>query len=401
MKNFLFSGQGNTPPTEYGSTPTERVRTLQSARPASRAAKSTIVVIALMCIFLLVHSLQQGQIVYFSMTPIPGNAILLTGGFNQCSVASFNPFCHEHQTADASLLRANGLHRSGTRGMNQPRMLHTATTLNDGKVLVVGGVETDHDGYSPQVLASAEIYAPEDGRWRTVASMGTARDAHTATLLGDGRVLVCCGASRANVGSAEVYDPLRAQWEATEPMSVVRRGHTATRLSSGLVAVIGGTTARAYDDSSVDIYDPSTNLWRPTHSMSEGRSGHTATLLDDGRVLVVGGRNASGTLAATEIYDPISDTWQTLPPMQQARAGHAATLLDDGRVLVTGGRGVAGSVTLASVELFDPATAQWRQLPPMQQARAGHTAILSPTGLVVVGGGETATANPTLETYTP
>ena len=63
----------------------------------------------------------------------------------------------------------------------------TATLLPNGKVLVVGG----RDSIGP--IASAELYDPATGIWSSTGSLNTGRDAHTATLLQDGTVLVAGG----------------------------------------------------------------------------------------------------------------------------------------------------------------------------------------------------------------
>ncbi len=68
-------------------------------------------------------------------------------------------------------------------------------------------------------------------------------------------------------------------------MSVSRQYHTATLLPNGKVLVCGGLSG----GSSADLYDPDTNTWAPTGAMGAGRDGHTATLLADGTVLVCGG----------------------------------------------------------------------------------------------------------------
>ena len=56
-------------------------------------------------------------------------------------------------------------------------------------------------------LSSAELYDPASGTWTATGSLGTARDAHTATLLPNGKVLVAGGNNGPALSSAELYDP--------------------------------------------------------------------------------------------------------------------------------------------------------------------------------------------------
>lgn len=66
----------------------------------------------------------------------------------------------------------------------------TATLLLDGQVLVVGGYRAL---VQDQALASGELYDPIVGSWTSAGEMTEARHGHTATLLDDGRVLVVGG----------------------------------------------------------------------------------------------------------------------------------------------------------------------------------------------------------------
>ncbi|MFN2606564.1 MAG: kelch repeat-containing protein [Acidimicrobiales bacterium] len=68
----------------------------------------------------------------------------------------------------------------------------TATDLEDGRVLVVGGTDDFTPGRAT-TLASAELYDPSTGTWSATGSVAVGRSSHTATRLADGRVLVAGG----------------------------------------------------------------------------------------------------------------------------------------------------------------------------------------------------------------
>jgi hypothetical protein len=155
---------------------------------------------------------------------------------------------------------------------------HTATLLNDGRVLVVGGVGT-------------EAYDPATGAWSRAGTMpfNTGSYSHTATLLSDGRVLVVIGSS------AALYDPPTGTWALTGSPGEFHIGHTATRLASGKVLVAGGASeCTSMESSSAQLnkseeYDPVNGTWSSGTTMGMGRFNHAAALLNDGRVLVAGG----------------------------------------------------------------------------------------------------------------
>src|SRR5437588_13063034 len=88
--------------------------------------------------------------------------------------------------------------------MKVARYNHTATLLKNGKVLVVGGVDS-----SGNILASAELYNPTAGTWSLTGSLHVARENFKATPLSNGKVLVDGGIDSSGMAlvSAELYDP--------------------------------------------------------------------------------------------------------------------------------------------------------------------------------------------------
>jgi hypothetical protein len=89
--------------------------------------------------------------------------------------------------------------------MAVPRERHTATLLGNGMVLIAGGV--NETGMDSLYLKSAELYAPAAGTFAATNSMAVARSDHTATLLPSGKVLIAGGSDSTNVfARAELFE---------------------------------------------------------------------------------------------------------------------------------------------------------------------------------------------------
>ncbi|MCB1058273.1 MAG: hypothetical protein KDD11_22465 [Acidobacteria bacterium] len=312
---------------------------------------------------------------------------------------------------------------------------HTATLLDSGEVLVVGGLDP-----SGNPLASSELYDPATGSWTSVPPLSEARSGHSGTRLLTGEVVIAGGTGPGGaLASVEIFDPQIQRWATISPLQHARYDHTATLLPSGILMIIGG---RAGDDhlADVEVLDPALGSWLPGPPLLEGRSQHTATLLRNGNVLVAGGGGDGSSpgfhvaLASTEIYSPTSNSWQNstqlfytrylhtatlLPsgnvlfwggvgtPVSESttvellnpqtgertltgqsagrRWRHSSTLLTSGRVLIVGGEDSSGPVS--SVEDYDPELGSWSEGPALLTARGGHTSALLPSGKVLVAGG--------------
>lgn len=263
--------------------------------------------------------------------------------------------------------------------MSTERQGHTATLLDDGTVLVVGGIERNAPWAA---TTTAERYDPATDTWTPAASMRFPRADHTATRLPDGRVLITGGGEQSDpLASTEIYDPASDGWIAGPEMSWPRDKHTATLLRDGRVLLTGGWTFRT---DTAELLDPATGRSTATSSpMSARRASHAATLLPGGDVLVVGGYDTGFLRTATvDRYDPVEDRWTAVPSLATARAELAAAPLPGGDVLVVGGTG-----TSRSAERFDGVAPRWSAAPSMRTARDASVATVLTSGDVLVTGG--------------
>ncbi len=129
-----------------------------------------------------------------------------------------------------------------------------------------------------------------------------ARSQHATALLEGGLVLCIGGLSPSGtLASCQVYDPEKNEWYDAAPLSRPRSFHSATPLGDGKVLVLGGLDGNALATASV--FDPATDSWSPMKSLETPRYNHAATPLPDGRVVLTGGINL-GALAGAEIYQP-------------------------------------------------------------------------------------------------
>lgn len=299
-------------------------------------------------------------------TLLPSGKVLIAGGAgpsgNLSSAELYDPSTNSWAPAGSMSVARLGL---------------TATLLPTGKVMVVGGSSSDASA------KTVELYDPVANAWTTssVQAYFTHND-HTATLLQDGRVLVSGG------DGTETYSPLVDQWtKAQAPDYIMYPGHTASLLDSGQVLVVGGAEGSA--NQPAWLFDPATMAWSSATSPRFPRARHTANRLPDGRIILIGGTTQSTfghSLTSVEIYDPTTGVWSDGPPLLVARDGHIAANLPDGSLLVSGGIGLAENF-LASPERLDSAISSWSGMGEMTEGRWYHSATLLPSGKILVAGG--------------
>jgi uncharacterized protein (TIGR03437 family) len=336
-----------------------------------------------------------------------------------------------------------------TGSLSGLRQGHTATLLVSGDVLIAGGFAIQ-PGWP--VFASAELYSPLTGKFRSASGIMTSpRAGHTATLLPDGTVLIVGGegsyggaTGASSEASAELYDPGTQEFRKTGAMTAPRTDHTATLLNDGRVLIAGGVNSNEKGEqtylSSAELYDPSTGRFTATGSMKQARSFSSATLLASGKVLISGYFNYSvpdnddlehaelydpttGTFSLTaraaypefelrvassslltsgdvlntledecdpddlaELYHPSTETFDKIAKTSGIRGYTTTTALPDGKVFLAGQDFSRHESPYASAELYDPLTGQF-STPVPTASEAGHTATLLADGTVLLAGG--------------
>ena len=237
--------------------------------------------------------------------------------------------------------------------MAEPRYGHAATLLNNGTILVCGGF-TWRWGRQPRgpqtielgVSSRAEIYDPRAGSFGHSIPMSSERANHTATTLPDGKVVIVGGVNSAFnlVPTIEVFDPTTSRFEAI-PGEVRTELHTASLIGNSVI-VIGGygangvATQNGFD---IDVQRQGDFCHNLPKFLQHARGEHTATTIGqrgDQQILVLGGASDSrGTQLVLEgelvsVLGHIPSGGQNI---RHGRFGHAASLSPGGILLVVGG----------------------------------------------------------------
>ncbi|MBM3976472.1 MAG: hypothetical protein FJ299_05730 [Planctomycetes bacterium] len=282
---------------------------------------------------------------------------------------------------------------SATTGtMQHGRAGHAAVKLNDGRVMLIGGGND-----AGAIVASCDIWDPATGLCTPAAPMSTPRGQHTATLLPDGRVYVVGGLSLLNtadilatlnsaLASTTIYNPATNTWSAGPNMPKPRVGHTATLLGNGQVLIAGGIELTnliiiVVPDFSADCrrYNPATNTMSSAAAIPGARGLHAATRLSNGNAAIAGGVDGDPVLlsftvlSSVRIYNATTNAWTSVADMTNPRV-YPVLHSTGGKLVALGGLSTFDIATTSgtpvqTIETAPETGAAWSAAGSLQLAR--------------------------------
>ena len=146
-----------------------------------------------------------------------------------------------------------------TGSLAQGRGFHRATRLADGRVLLSGGFAAA-GAADFEALATSEIFDPVSEKFSSVGALEIPRVGHSTLLLPDGRVLAVGGTrggtqARSGVSATELFDARTGKWTAGPVLDPAWVGVTATLLGNGKVLLFGGEDAQGLPRPEVFLFE--------------------------------------------------------------------------------------------------------------------------------------------------
>ena len=229
------------------------------------------------------------------------------------------------------------------------RTWHTATLLPTGKVLVVGGIDSYQTGVTTGSFNSAEIYDPNTGTFSITGNLNYPRQLHSATLLNDGTVLIIGGWNSQDneVTIAEIYNPITGLFTTVSNSFC----QSTRRETSILLANQNVFIAKTESPSSLQIFDSSIGNCNTIQQSLQGIGYFSIAPLNDGRVLLAGGWDytTKTDISGLTLYDPNSNMLTYIGNMSSAKIYPIMVVFKDGRVLIIG-----GVVNSKTTEIYTP-----------------------------------------------
>ena len=316
---------------------------------------------------------------FHTATLLSNGKVLLTGGIS-AYISAYS--ANAPGLATAELYDPSAGTFTATGDMTAPRASHTATLLSDGKVLITGGYSSIAGDAFTGATATAELYDPNTGTFSLTGQMSAARFWHSATLLNNGKVLVAGGYPYPPTGTAELYDPLTGAFARTGSMTTPRAQQLATSLADGRILIVPSGDGADYDTA--EIYDPGTESFRRANWRRDDGTvaGSIATLINGNVLLTLNPSECDVPGKAAEWYDSATDQFRATGDPIYGICRPSATLLSDGTVLLATGWYVG-----AVAQIYDPVAGVFSQAANPATDRHDQSATLLLDGSVLIAGG--------------
>ncbi len=237
--------------------------------------------------------------------------------------------------------------------MFAPVFQHSGIALEDGRVLVAGGITglvANNNVIIHAVVGPIQIYDPSTEEWTVLEPIEGPGAFYSLVELADNRVLMVGVRVHEDgefVPMAALFDANSDSWVAAPPPSALRALPNLLLLQDGRVFMTAGLAVTPDDIAyfsnpdklnSSEIFDPSTGTWTRAASTQETMEEQNLFLLEDGRVLAIGTvlLDYDSTVLHAEVYDPDSDQWSALESIDPYFVYLDGVELADERLLVTG-----------------------------------------------------------------
>lgn len=253
---------------------------------------------------------------------MPNGKVLITGGFAAFALTDVLALLQGIQGSTEVFDPATLTFVAGPT-LLEPRALHTSTTTATGRVLIAGGMTLLPIVNIPTVSSTAYNFNPATGSFGLPIFFSGARLLHSAVALDNGKVLLVGGLTAdlsavlttgdltqiaiGSVGDGQLWTSnfLGGSFTAVPGLSVARAGAGVAALPGGRALIAGGLelalSGMAFGlnpQVACDVYAPVTGF-TATADLAAARTLPVLETLNDGTVLVVGG----GPMTA-EIFQP-------------------------------------------------------------------------------------------------
>jgi hypothetical protein len=208
------------------------------------------------------------------------------------------------------------------------------------------------------LLFSISTY-PQGGTHVPGPDLNVARVGATGFTLNDGRVVILGGRGTGFVklNTAEIYNPASNSFNLLT-MNDYRDMASVVKLSNGKFLIIGGCSSDlgVGQLNTMETFDPSNNTFVPTANMLYNRTWARGVQLASGKVLIAGCWWDNAVSMKADLFDPAANTTTAAGDVLTAVSNPFIIPMYDGSALMIGGNSPFGGAAYERIEKYDPGT---------------------------------------------